>query len=544
MADFVAVLRKTIDGLGEATPDMRKRVYDKARSTVAAKLAAISPPPPASVADRQRRSLEDAIAEVERGYAAPAADPFADEGDPLDRLQNIFPSLGTTSGSRSAYATPSPAPRPATPTPRPVPPLAPLRGTGTDVAAAPPLPARNASAAVPPAPAPQPGYGSEFDTANDDADEPLSQGPVFAGEAVDDDREPADFQQAEPRERRSYAGLAIAAVVVVALAAGGYAAWINKDALQAALGIGGSEVATEQPATTEPATPTPVDTAAADIPAASEPLATKFTQRLNSDGTEVDEGPAGGVAGVGEGTSVAGVTQPPTLPVDPAAPATDGAPADGTTPTVPTEGTPADATTTPPADGAAATEQPAVAVAQKAIFYEERTTVAQGSADTGSIVWSVVQESPGGDLPPEPAIRAQATIPAKNIQLTMTIRRNGDKTLPFSHMIELIFLTPEGFGGGGIDNILRFALKNTEQEAGSSIRGTPAKIAEGFFLVALNDAPAEVEANIALLRGQDWIDIPLVYKSGRRALITMEKGVPGSQVFDQVLKAWQGSTSG
>ena len=45
------------------------------------------------------------------------------------------------------------------------------------------------------------------------------------------------------------------------------------------------------------------------------------------------------------------------------------------------------------------------------------------------------------------------------------------------------------------------------------------------------DAEGRVEgfANIALLRGQDWIDIPLVYKSGRRALITMEKGVPGSQ---------------
>ena len=40
MADFVAVLRKTLDGLGETTPEVRARVYDKARSTIAAKLAA------------------------------------------------------------------------------------------------------------------------------------------------------------------------------------------------------------------------------------------------------------------------------------------------------------------------------------------------------------------------------------------------------------------------------------------------------------------------------------------------------------------------
>src|SRR5258705_459646 len=30
MADFVAVLKKTIDGLGETTPDVRARVYDNA----------------------------------------------------------------------------------------------------------------------------------------------------------------------------------------------------------------------------------------------------------------------------------------------------------------------------------------------------------------------------------------------------------------------------------------------------------------------------------------------------------------------------------
>ena len=54
MADFVAVLKKTLDGLGETTPAMRERVYEKARATIAGKLAAINPPPPPSVADRQK----------------------------------------------------------------------------------------------------------------------------------------------------------------------------------------------------------------------------------------------------------------------------------------------------------------------------------------------------------------------------------------------------------------------------------------------------------------------------------------------------------
>ncbi len=118
MADFVAVLKKTIDGLGDTTPAMRERVYEKARATVAAKLAAINPPPPAAVADRQKKSLEDAIKEIEAGYSAKSA-------DPLEELEDVFSSLD---GSKPVEAAPAKTPgssfevkpvAPAAPTPNP-----------------------------------------------------------------------------------------------------------------------------------------------------------------------------------------------------------------------------------------------------------------------------------------------------------------------------------------------------------------------------------------------------------------------------------------
>jgi hypothetical protein len=202
---------------------------------------------------------------------------------------------------------------------------------------------------------------------------------------------------------------------------------------------------------------------------------------------------------------------------------------------------PAASEQTPPA---APETQAAVPVGQKAIFYEERTSVAQGSAEPGNIVWSLVQESPGGDAPPEPAIRGEATIPGKDVQLRLTIRRNADQTLPASHIVEMIFLTPDGFEGGGIENVLRIALKTAEQDAGSPLIGIPAKIADGYFLVALNDTAADENANMTLLRNQEWIDVPVIYKSGRRALLTMEKGIPGDKVFDEALKAWQAKSAG
>ncbi|MEP9386098.1 hypothetical protein [Mesorhizobium sp. KR9-304] len=493
MADFVAVLKKTLDGMGETTPAIRERVYGKARATVAAKLAAINPPPPPSVAERQRRALEDAITSIEREYAA--------NSDPLSELEDVFASLKNPqpkvleqpSVKTGAWpkASPAPAaPRHAEPAARQAPPLRQ------------PMPA-----AAPAAP---------VDLGDDDAPEAFVR------------------QRPDAVRRRSYGPLLVAAVMLAVIAGGGYGIWLNRDAFGDLLGLGGgSSTAEAPPSESAPA----ADTPAAESPAPATSETPKFTQRLTPEGAETDPGPANGGATVGEGTSVAALTQPPgATPPIAAQPGETAAP--GGEEAAP--GTTNEAAATPPATAS----DPALAVGQKAIFYEERTSASEGSAEPGSIVWSLVQESPGGSLPPEPAIRAEATIPGKDVQLRMTIKRNADQSLPASHIIEMIFLTPEGFPGGGIDNILRVAMKGSEQEAGNPLIGIPAKIADGFFLVALNDSKAETDANLTLLRRQSWIDIPVVYKSGRRALFTMEKGIPGDQVFDEALKAWATPSAG
>lgn len=556
MADFAAVLKKTIDALPDNGPAMREKVYEKARATVAAKLAAISPPPAASVADRQKQALEDAIREVEAGYASPDTDPFAE-------LENV---LAASAAKRQ--------------------PEAPSRAAPVETSVAPPRPTFAADpvlAGSDPDPEEWPALGHKVE-------DPAAERPSVSF----DDEIPADEEETvleEPaRRRRNFAPL-IAAVVVLALIAGAaYAVWLNKadflamkDDLLAKVGIGGETVATapapaddastktQAPETAQKPASEPAPAADAASPESAPTDAQgvqKFTQRLNDDGTETDEGPAGGIASIGEGTSVAAVTQPPTpVAPEPAAPAGDAAAAppapdgaapaapatpdaaapatgDAAAPATPDPAAPATDPATAVAAATAPTAQPSesdsqVAVGQKAIFYEERTNVAEGSAEPGNIVWSLVQESPGNDQPPEPAIRGEATIPGKDIQLRMTIRRNADKTLPASHIIELIFLTPDNFEGGGIENILRFALKDTEAAAGNPVLGIPAKIADGFFLVALNDTKAEIETNLSLLKRQRWIDVPLVYKSGRRALITLEKGLPGEKVFDEAIKAWE-----
>ncbi|MER8814868.1 hypothetical protein [Mesorhizobium sp. M0965] len=568
MVDFVSVLKKTLDNLGEPSAEVRARVYDKARSTIAKKIAERDPPLAPSDVARQKRALEDAIASIEREYGKPAP-----ASDPLAELEDIFSSIDRNKNQPSHVRQPAKT-EPAKTEPA-------KTGPAQTGPAWQPTPAKAAPNWQKPQPvalsqerAGPPPSDMDLPTADD-------QDGVFRGDDFSNDGDPAEdrFQRLHPAERRrSYGGVIAAAVALLVIAGGGYAMWLNKDAFGSMLGLDGTKTVTTEPLV-KPAPAKPVADAA--VPAAAPPTeageGAQFTQRLTPEGHEVDPGPAAGQAGIGEGESVAALTtppsaaQPPTSPA-PAAPApvapadtqaTANAPAvDGSaapTPAMPPANgaaAPADAAAVPPAPAAAATPpvaaaaptvvppEAALAVGQKAIFYEERTSTAQGSAEPGNIVWSLVQESPGGDLPPEPAIRAEATIPGKDIQLRMTIRRNTDQTLPASHIIEMIFLTPDGFEGGGVDNILRVAMKGSEQDAGSPLIGIPAKIADGFFLVALNDTKADEDANLTLLRGQDWIDVPVVYKTGRRALLTMEKGIPGEKVFDEALKAWQTKTAG
>lgn len=491
MADFVAVLKKTIDAMADSSPEMRRKVYEKARATIAAKLAALDPPPPQAASERQMKALEDAIAMVEAGYAAPPP-----RSDPLAELDDVFASIDR---ARNEPVSPR---RPAEPA---APQTSPQSVVPPPVAEPEPHPER----------IPVPGE----EPTDHDREEAASEAEAHDYPAGEESPTPP---RGGVSNRRRPQLVVVAAAAVLALAAvGAYSLWQSEDvppvsqpneASEAEENIEEAAIAEPVPESTPESTEPDAEESGTEVPGEAG-VDFKFTQRLNPDGTEIDAGRANEEPTLGEGTSVAAITRPGASP-------------------------PAAAEATESAEGV----DEALPVGQRAIFYEERTSVAQGSAETGAIVWSLVQESPGANLPPEPAIRAEATIPGKDVQLRMTIRRNADETLPASHIVEMIFLTPEGFEGGGIDNVLRIALKSSEEEAGNPLIGIPAKIADGYFLVALNDSKAEMDANMALLRRQSWIDVPLVYKSGRRALITMEKGVPGAKVFEEAMRAWEGAS--
>lgn len=184
--------------------------------------------------------------------------------------------------------------------------------------------------------------------------------------------------------------------------------------------------------------------------------------------------------------------------------------------------------------------QPQVApVAQRAILYEESGEPQGGTSLEGTVVWRTESVSGGQGQPLETALRGEVTIPARNLRVTLVLRRNTDSTLPASHTIEVQFALPANFANAGIANVPGLIMKAEEQSQGAALAGLSVRVTGGFFLIGLSSLESERSANEQLLRDRDWIDIPILYENGRRAVLTLEKGTPGEKAFNDALAAWR-----
>ncbi len=606
MADYHAVLLRTLSGFSEPKPELRFKLYDRARTTIARQLENRSPAVTGDALTAELDKLEYAIFQIEREYdpdypepvlrypppaeAQPEATEPAqtepstvqDEHPPIP-LASPPPESAPASAAQPSFSetlanTPAAAPEEApqvaetatavavdeTQSVAPPPEFQPLEPptavadavdtavtfeqqavndaavdqwaeeflshpTGSETDSQPAPPAMDpAQTAIPPEPTeiplpaevqhPQPAENVEepnwppipqADLTDPAADQHAAYPPTNAAAAVaalpefeqSFDASSSDELEIPPapgfgsggnqRQRKSGAlkwVLITLAVVLVGVA--GVSGWIYKEVVFEKIGM--SDLLDD------PTRPKPVKTITI-IPEVEVPEESisppKVESRLNAEGEEV-------------AIPAATTPVPPTLQpvIEPP-------------------------TTEPPTNGT-------LPIAQDAILYEEGATAADNTVDAGRVVWSVIEEEPASGAAKEPAIQAKIEIPGRNVVLIMKIKRNADKALPASHLIELVFAVPDDFSGGAVGQVSRFVLKQSEQGRGEGLVGVPARIADGIFLIALNNLDQARTKNESLLKSRDWIDIPLQYRTGRRALMTIEKGVPGAKVFDEVFEAW------
>ena len=164
---------------------------------------------------------------------------------------------------------------------------------------------------------------------------------------------------------------------------------------------------------------------------------------------------------------------------------------------------------------------------------------ASDSGKTGAVPFSgSIEWSKGTDETGLPTLIGKASIPARNLSVDVLIRKNSDASLPASHLMEVNFKVNDSFIGGSIAGLPGVLLKNEELVQGTPLVGASARVVGNSFLFALSASPEDITANSNLLMSRKYMDLALIYATGKRAIITLEKDSAAVTLFNDVVGAW------
>lgn len=200
------------------------------------------------------------------------------------------------------------------------------------------------------------------------------------------------------------------------------------------------------------------------------------------------------------------------------------------------------------ADGEpAATAEAAVAAIDPINIAGSQSLLLEASDDgtTGAVPFSgTVDWSKGTDETGLPTLIGKASIPARNLGVDVLIRKNSDPSLPASHLMEINFRVSDSFIGGSVAGLPGVLLKNEELVQGAPLVGASARVVGNSFLFALSASPADTTANNNLLTSRKWMDLAVIYATGKRAIITLEKDAAAEAMFKEVFGVWAETASG
>lgn len=556
MADYHAILKRALSSLPNPNGETRRAVYEKARTALVAQLKSFDPPLSPSEITQQRLQLEDAIRRVESEAAkgllrAPPAAPPVRPPEPHTPAPTPEPEAAQ-GNAQPAAAPPEPPIRVAPPASQPEPDLPHPPAPSPLPSPTPPAPVRAASTPLEKVVGQAEALGGATAELGRQARSALLEGGSRnaledgpRGTPDDKPRAPADDKprpapndeprpdaasnfaragemvprktETEARRRRReevrtgekktsrlpmLVGVLVAGLV---FAVGIVALWTQRDAISALLG-GGAE-------------PT-IDLSKRDQKDVFTP---KKPDRLpGADDPAAKVGPAKAVP-------TQTITTQPQI-ATPQGPASQGASSQSVAPQSATN----QSGETKPAP---LPEQAVVPVAQRVTLYEEGKAGGQAQITAGQIVWQTAPYLLDGK-PGAVQIKAQIDIPERRIAAVMSIHPNLDPSFPASHLIELRFDLPVDFDGQSIKQVPGIIAKGSEQARGDGLVGASAKVSDNFFWIALGGAEADRLRNVKYLRERGWLDVPLLYENGRRAILTIEKAGAGDRVVSDALTSW------
>jgi hypothetical protein len=363
--------------------------------------------------------------------------------------------------------------------------------------------------------------------------------PVQAAEAVAK-APPEEGDDGEVRERGGGGALTIFLLVFALLLAGaggaGYWAW-HEGYVDPSAMFGQGTPVTSDTNTTPPATTPPTASMSADTEPAANNTASSDVAEAQAPTTETT-----GPGNTATSTNTAEPTQELTND-DRLTPDNDIVTAETNTaePTSPAneskdeERLPTGDAATPPATptGDAALDAATLAGSQSLLLEASEDGTTGAVPFTGTVEWSEGKDETG-----LPTLVGKANIPARNLGVDVLIRKNSDPSLPASHLMEINFNVSETFMGGSIAGLPGVLLKNEELVQGTPLIGASARVVGNSFLFALSASPDDATTNNNLLTSRKWMDLALIYATGKRAIITLEKDDKATALFTKVFAEW------
>ncbi len=498
MAEYYPLLAKAVAGLPNATPEMRRAVYERARKALLGQLNSLDPPLAETDVARETEALDGAVARLEaeltalnghaaeKPQAAPPAMP-APKAPARAAPPPISPTSRTTmpprreAGPMSAQGVPPPAPMPPRPMPPGPMPSSPLPPTAK--LAARQNPAQFAEEDSHAHQETRPVRMSEWPAQKTNAataraaDAETQDGPGAEPVETFDDEAFADLQKPRVEGLRLYAPQR----PVADEARSSFRLWIVGGVVALVVVIVAALAIILRDRPDELAKLKPAATALVE-------KGGKIVERIGGSPKQQED-------------------KPPAVPATPAP-------------------KPGDAGQTVPVAHRAALLVEAPDEPNKVKTY------------VGTVVWRLDNVSSGAGQPLGTAVHADIDIPGDKLKVALTLQKNTDPSLPVSHTMTIIFTVQPGSATGGIKQISVPQLRQDDVPTGEALIGVPVPIMENSFLIGLSRGAAEA-TNLDLMKQRAWFDVPFLLGSGRIAKLTFEKGTAGTRAIDDAIAAWQ-----
>jgi len=193
----------------------------------------------------------------------------------------------------------------------------------------------------------------------------------------------------------------------------------------------------------------------------------------------------------------------------------------------------------PPTTGESAATAPAIVpVSQRAVLYEEDPTDPKGKRYTGGVTWRTENVTSTSGTPPELVVKADLNVTDAKTAVSMTFRRNTDRAMPASHVVEIKFDRPRDAAAGDVSKLRGLLMKQEGKIHGAPLEGEAAKVTPGYFMIALASGAPQLQRNLKLLKDYPGFEVVVDYSNGSKAILLIDKGASGEQAFKEAFAAW------